>query len=330
MHSWNGKYRRPAELWTPQYNVPMRDALLWVYEGMTQYWGHVLAARSGLSTAEQARDRLAHVAAYLDVRAGRTWRNLQDTTNEGIIGRRRDKAWPDWQRGADYYDEAILLWLDVDTLIRQKSGDRRSLDDFARAFFGGATSTHADGSVRPMTYTFAELVQALNAVQAHDWAAFLRERLDSHGPGAPLDGLQRGGWKLGFTEEQSKFARQAPGRGGASGRERSADFRFSLGLNLGTDGRLEQVLWGSPAFDARLAPGMQIVAVAGEAYKGERLAEAVRANREGKQPIELIVKDGERYMVMRLDYRGGLRYPRLERLDSQPDRLNKIYESRKP
>ena len=328
VHSWNGKFRRPLDLWTPQYNLPMRNSLLWVYEGMTQYWGHVLASRSGLTTAEQARDRLANVAAYLDARSGRTWRNLQDTTNEGTMGSRRDKIWRDWQRAADYYDEAILLWLDADTLIREKSGDTKSLDDFARAFFGIATTTNADGSIKPALYTFDDLVKTLHAVQPHDWAGFLRARLDSHGPGAPLDGLARSGWKLTFAEQESRFARNADGWGGSSGRERPADFQHSLGITLGSDGKLDQVLWGSPAFDARLAPGMLVLAVNGDSYKAERLASAITANKGGQAPIELIVRDGDRYRTLKIDYRSGLRYPKLERVEGSRDRLGSVYGAR--
>lgn len=328
VHSWNGKYRRPLDLWTPQYNLPMRNSLLWVYEGMTQYWGHVLASRSGLTNPQQARDRLAHVAAYLNLRSGRTWRNLQDTTNEGTLASRRDKAWRDWQRGVDYYDEATLIWLDADTLIREKSGGTRSLDDFALAFFGGATQLHADGAIKPKTYTFDDVVQTLNQVQPHDWARFLRDRLDTHGPGAPLDGLARGGWRLVFSEQESSFARQSDGWSGASGRERSADFQYSLGLIVAPDGKLEQVAWGSPAFDAKLAPGMQLVAVNLQAYKPEHLAQAVTANKGGKAPIQLIVRTGEQYRLVSLDYRLGLRYPHLERVDSTPDRLSLIQSAR--
>jgi predicted metalloprotease with PDZ domain len=328
VHAWNGKFRRPADLWTPNYNVPMRNSLLWVYEGMTQYWGHVLAARSGLSSAEQARDRLAHVAASLDARSGRRWRNLQDTTNEGTIASRRDKPWWDWQRGADYYDEATLIWLDADTLIRDKTAGTRSLDDFARAFFGGATSTHADGSIKPSPYTFDELVATLNGVVAHDWAAFLRQRLDSHGPGAPLDGLARGGWKLVWSDSESAFAKAAEGWGGDSGRERPANFVYSLGFSITGNGRLDSVAWDSPAFRAGLAPGMTVLAVAMQAYKEDRLAAAISANKDGSAPVDLLVRDGDRFKTVRIDWRGGLRYPRLERVSDTPDRLSAIYSAK--
>ena len=326
VHSWNGKFRRPQDLWTPQYNLPMRNSLLWVYEGMTQYWGHVLAARSGLTTPEQARDRLAHVAAYLNARVGRTWRNLQDTTNEGTMASNRDKAWRDWQRsGGDYYDEATLIWLDADTLIREKSGDTKSLDDFAKAFFGIATTRHADGSIKPATYTFDDVVRTLNGVQAHDWAKFLRERLDTNNPGAPLDGLARSGWKLSFAEQESEFARNADGRGG---KERAADYQHSLGLSVATDGKLEQVVWGSPAFAAKLAPGMVLVAVNMEAYSAERLSAAITANKGGKAPLQLLLRQGERFRSVTLDYRNGLRYPVLEKVGTAKDRLSAIQAAR--
>ena len=328
VHSWNGKFRRPQDLWTPQYNLPMRNSLLWVYEGMTQYWGHVLAARSGLSTPEQARDKLAEVAAYLDARVGRTWRNLQDTTNEGTMASRRDKAWRDWQRTADYYDEATLIWLDADTLIREKSGGARSLDDFARAFFGIATTRHPDGAIRPATYTFDDVVRTLNTVQPHDWATFLRSRLDSRQPGAPLDGLARAGWRLGWADTESDYAKNAEGWSGPNGRERAADFQYSLGLRITSDGKLDQVLWGSPAFQAGLAPGLTLVAVNLDAYKPEKLAAAIKANKDGKAPIQLLLREGDRFRQVSLDWRGGLRYPRLIRVEGAPDRLSQIQAPR--
>jgi predicted metalloprotease with PDZ domain len=328
VHSWNGKFRRPADLLTPQFNVPMQNSLLWVYEGMTQYWGHVLATRSGLTTPEQARDGLARVAAYLDTRAGRTWRNLQDTTNEGTIASRRDKIWLDWQRSADYYDEATLLWLDADTLIREKSAGARSLDDVVRAFFGVPTTRQADGSIRSLPYGFDALVQTLNKVQPHNWAEFLRERLDRHGPGAPLDGLLRAGWQLAWADTESEFAKNAEGRGGASGRERAADFQYSVGLRVHNDGKLEQVVWDSPAYKAGIAPNHVLVAVNGVAYKAERLAAAITANKQGKAPLQLLLREGDLYRTVTVDWRGGLRYPRLARVPGTPDRLALIQAAR--
>ncbi|MBL0151491.1 MAG: M61 family metallopeptidase [Ideonella sp.] len=324
-HSWNGKFRRPADLDTPEFHTPMQNSLLWVYEGLTEYWGHVLAARAGLTTAPQARDVLAQTAAWLDQRAGRSWRNLQDTTNEDTIGAQRSKPWREWQRGADYYGEGVLIWLDADTLIREKSAGVKSLDDFARSFFGVPTSRRADGSIKPLTYRFDDVVRALDAVQPHDWATFLRTRLDSHQAGAPLDGLVRSGWKLAWAETESEFARNAEGWGG---RPRAADYSYSVGLSVAKDGRLESVVWNGPAFKAGLAPGHTVVAVGMQAFSDERLAAAITANKGGLAPIQLLVRDGDEFRQLALDWRGGLRYPRLERIAETPDLLTPIHSAR--
>jgi predicted metalloprotease with PDZ domain len=324
-HAWNGKFRRPADLWTPQFNVAMRNSLLWVYEGMTQYWGHVLTARSGLASVEQMRDNLANTVAYLDHRPGRVWRNLQDTTNEATMAAQHGHAWRNWQRGADYYDEATLIWLDADTLIREKSGSARSLDDFARAFFGIASAFQADGSPKPVTYAFDDVVETLNAVQPYDWARFLHERLDTHRPGAPLDGLARSGWTLAWTDKETEFAKNAEGWGGADGHERPADFAYSLGLLVFGDGKIDTVLWDSPAFKAGLAAGETVIAVNMEAYKDEKLAAAVTANKDGHAPVQILVRDDDRFRTVTIDWSGGLRYPTLERIDGTPDRLSAIY-----
>jgi predicted metalloprotease with PDZ domain len=324
-HSWNGKYRRPADLDTPHFNTPMQNSLLWVYEGMTQFWGHVLTARSGLSTPEQARDQLARTAAWLDATPGRTWRNLQDTTNGATINAQHDSAWRDWQRGFDYYDEATLIWLDADSLIREKSGGAKSMDDFAKAFFGIATRRHPDGAIQPAPYTFDEVVRTLNSVQPHDWAAFLRERVDSNRPGAPLDGLARSGWKLAWAEKESEFSKNGEGRGG---KPKPADFNYSLGLRVADDGKLVSVAWNSPAFKAGLAPDQTLVAVNLQAYKADKLAEAITANKNGKAPLQLLVRENDQFRLVTLDWRGGLRYPTLERLEGTPDRLTQLYSAR--
>jgi predicted metalloprotease with PDZ domain len=317
-HSWNGKFRRPADLWTPDYNTqPMRNTLLWLYEGQTQYWGRVLAPRAGLLTQDQARDSLAEAAAYLEHRAGRAWRNLQDTTNEATMGERgAHKDWRSWQRGYDYYDESALIWLDADTLIREKTNGQRSLDDFARAFFGVE-----DGRVQPLTYTFDDIVKTLEGVMPYDWARFLRERLDGHR--MPVDGLARSGWKLVYTEEPTDtFKAEAEDA-------KQHDFAYSIGFTVGSeDDKLRDVLWDSPAFRAGLAPGLKLVAVNGVAYKPDRLTAALKANRKGEQPIELLVRDGEQYRSVRIDYRDGPRYPRLQRIEGTPDRLTQIQSAK--
>ena len=318
-HSWDGKFRRPADLSTPNFNVPMQDSLLWVYEGQTQYWGNVLAARSGLQDIEYARELQAATAASYDVRAGRTWRNLQDTTNAPIVGGRQQSDWVDWVRGADYYDEMNLIWLDVDTKIRELSKDTKSLDDFARTFFGVD-----NGRVKVSTYTFEDVVAALDRVQHYDWRTLLRERLDDHGPGAPLDGFARSGWKLVFTDKDNQFLKAGEGA------RRGVSFRFSLGFDVSSDprngagNRITNVGWKSPAFDAGLTSRMTLVAINGRSFTNELLREAIVANTDGRHPMELIVKAGDYYRTVKIDYRGGLRYPHLVRIEGTPDRLTQI------
>jgi predicted metalloprotease with PDZ domain len=319
-HSWNGKFRRPADLWTPNYNVPMRNSLLWVYEGQTQYWGEVLAARSGLWTKQQALDQLALTAAYYESEPGRRWRTLQDTTNDEIINPRRPMSWNDWQRFEDYYSEGQLIWLDVDTLIRERSHGKRSLDDFARSFFG-----MNNGSQVTVTYSFADVVQALNAVEPYDWSGFLRERLDGFAKPAPLDGLRRGGYKLVYSDTPSELVKASDDQ------RKRVNLRFSIGVQLDDkDGSVMEVVWDSPAFKAKLTESAQILAVNGTAYSADVLKDAIRAAKDATPPIELIVKTGDRFQVVRIDYHNGLRYPHLERDASAAALIDDIWAARKP
>ena len=313
VHSWNGKFRRPAGQDVPNFNTPLDNSLLWVYEGQTQYWGAVLAARSGLIKPENTRDLLAASAARLDNVKGREWRAVQDTTYDPIVNARRPQVWNNWQRGEDYYQEGQLIWLDADTRIRDLSNGKRSLDDFARAFFGVD-----DGARVAKYYTFDELVAALNAVQQYDWAQFLRSRVDSHGPGAPLDGLARAGWKLVYAEQQTPFLKAQEDL------SKSANFQYSLGFSVGAEGKLEAFMWEGVGFKAGMSGGSTLLAVNGRAYKPEVLREAVTAAKDGKEPIQLLVKKGNLYQTYALDYHGGLKYPRLERIPGAPDRLEAI------
>jgi len=321
-HSWNGKFRRPADLWTPNYNVPMQDSLLWVYEGQTEYWGQVLAARSGLRTRQQALDQFAITAAHYEVQKGRQWRPMQDTTNDEIINPRRPQSWLDWQRFEDYYSEAALVWLDVDTWIREHSKGARSLDDFAHAFFG-----INNGSFAVVTYTFDDIVKALNAVEPNDWSAFLRQRLDAIGKPVPEDGFHRGGYKLVYTDTPSEY------QSTTEDQRKRIDLLNSIGIEIdgkdsGKDGTLSQVIWDSPAFKAKLTEGAQILAINGVAYDVDVLKDAIRAAHSRPEPIQLIVKTGDRYMVANLDYHDGLRYPHLERDTNEPARLDEILTAR--
>ena len=318
-HSWDGKWRRPADQYVPNFNSPLQNSLLWVYEGQTQYYGQVIAARSGLLSKQQAMDSLAMTAATYQTRVGREWRALQDTTNDPIISQRQPKGWLSWQRDEDYYSEGQLIWLDVDTTIREKTGGRKSLDDFARAFYGVQ-----DGDYAPAPYTFEDVVAALNAVVPNDWAAFLRARLDADGPQAhaPLDGLERGGWRLTYTDTPTDYMKTLYAE------LKRNDFTYSLGFQTGEGNKIRSVQWDGPAFKSGLAVGMEIVAVNGQAATADRIAAAVTAAKDPAVPVTLIVKDGDQYRTVAFDYHDGLRYPRLERIVGTPDRLGDILTPR--
>jgi len=318
-HSWNGKFRRPADLWTPNYNVPMQDSLLWVYEGQTQYWGNVLTARAGLRPMEASRDALAMVAAtYADNRPGLEWRALQDTTNDPIIARRRPKPYRGYQMSEDYYSGGQMIWLEADARIRKLSGGKRSLDDFAHAFFGVD-----DGAWKAQkTYTFDDVVATLDGVVHADWATFLRDRLDGK---APLTGgVEASGWKLVYKDTPSAYAKaQMKDAKGA------ASFIYSIGLNADKDGKVSEVRWDSPAFDAGIGSGMTITAVNDIEYSKDTLEDAIKAAKTDKAPIRLMVKEFDRYRTISVDYHDGLRYPQLERIAGTPDYLTPIFSPRK-
>ena len=317
-HSWNGKFRRPAGQDVDNLNTPLQNSLLWVYEGQTQYWGDVLAARAGLISPEVTRDVLAATAARYDNVRGRSWRAVQDTVNDPIINGRRPLGWSNWQRSEDYYSEGSLIWLDVDTRIRELSGERRSLDDFAQAFY-----SVNDGSFTPAPYTFADVVAYLNRVQPYDWATFLRTRVEDIAPKAPLYGLVRAGWKLVYTDTPSDVAKSVDER------NKSADFSYSLGFSVKADGTVQNVQWDGVGFLAGLAANSSIVAVDNKAYKPELLKAAIKAAAAGKAPITLLVKKGTVYRTVALDYHGGLRYPHLERIPGTRDRLASILQAKK-
>ena len=317
VHAWNGKYRRPTGLVADNFNQPLNDELLWVYEGQTQYWGYVLAARSGLWKPEFARDALAQVVArYAHDRPGLAWRTLQDTTYDPVIAQRRAKPYGSYQLSEDYYSGGQLVWLAVDAKLRELSGDKRSLDDFARGFFGVN-----DGEWKVQnTYTFEDVVATLNGVHPHDWATFLRDRLD--GKTGLAGGIEASGWKLVFKDEPNAYAKGAGSRGGA-------DFTYSIGLSVGKDGSIGDVRWDGPAFNAGIGSGTQVVAVNGMAYDADVLEEAIKAATNSKAPIELLVKEFDRYRTVKLDYHGGLRHPHLVRIEGKPDYLTPILSARK-
>ena len=317
-HSWNGKYRRGADLWTPDYRTPMRDSLLWVYEGQTQFWGIVLAARSGLVSKEDTLDAIAMDAALYDTRPGRRWRPVIDTTNDPTISQRRPKAWTSWQRSEDYYTEGALTWLDADAKIRELTGGRKSLDDFARAFFGVN-----DRDWGQLTYTFDDVVATLNGVAPYDWATFLRERIYTIRPRAPLDWVAKSGYRLDYVEAPGNFwKRNEKSR-------KSLDLSYSLGMSIGKEGVVSGVMWDGPAFNEGLTVGTTIVAVAGKAYSDDALKAAITAAKGGKDPVRLLIKQGDNYSEVGIKWNGGLRYPKLTKIGTGEGGLDKLLMARK-
>lgn len=316
VHSWNGKYRRPADLATPDYEQPMQTDLLWVYEGLTSYLGDMLSARSGERTPSLARDALAQISADLDHRSGRIWRNLQDTADGVPTMQDAPRAWSDYRRGLDYYDEDVLNWLGADIIIRQQSKGKKSLDDFCKLFYGAPS-----GSPMVKTYTFDDIVGALNQITPYDWRGFWTERLSSHGPGAPLGGVEGSGWKLVYDESPSELDR-------AASSEKSIHAHYSVGLFAGSDGVVRDTVEGMIAAKSGIGPGMKIIAVNGRSFSADAWRDAIHAAKTSPSPIELIVENTEYFRVVKLDYHGGEKYPHLVRDESKPDLLTEIYRAK--
>ncbi|WP_295562326.1 peptidase M61 [uncultured Sphingomonas sp.] len=311
-HSWDGKFRRGAELWTPDYRTPMRDKSLWVYEGQTQFWGYVLQARSGLVSKQDTLDAYAGIAGSYDLAPARQWRDLIDTTNDPIISARRPKGWTSWQRSEDYYNEGLMVWMEVDAMLRQKSNGTKSIDDFAKAFFG-----IRNGDWGEVTYTFDDVANTLNAIVPYDWASFLTKRLTETGQPAPVDGFAMNGYKLVYTAEPTKYFTNAEKSGGVN-------VTYSIGLSVAKDGEATAVIWDSPAFKAGMDVGTVIQAVNGTAYSGDVLKAAIVAAQTSKEPIKLLVKSGPRYREVAIDYHGGPRYPRLQKTGTGETGLDKL------
>lgn len=318
VHSWNGKHRRPVGLATPSYQEPMQGELLWVYEGLTQYLGSLLAARSGLWTPEQYRERLAAVAADLDHRPGRTWRPLSDTAVAAQLLYGAALEWTGYRRSVDFYDEGWLIWLDADTLIRQQTQGRRSLDDFCRIFFGGTS-----GPPALETYTLDEVVKALNDVLPFDWRTFLTDRVGSTGDRAPLGGIERGGYRLVYSEARNQLLEDIE-----AGTDELTDAASSIGIRVKKDGALQDVIPGSPAYAAGVAPGMKLIAVNGRRFSPDVLRDALLPTNQAPATLTLLVENQELFTQHSFSYAGGLREPHLERDDSKPDLLGPLIAPR--
>jgi len=320
VHSWNAKYRRPAGLTRDDYQEPYEADLLWVYEGLTSYLGEVLTARSGLWTPEYARDSLALIAASLERRPGRTWRPLADTARAAYVLYGIPSEWAAWRRGVDFYDEGVLIWLEVDTQIRALSGNTKSIDDFCRAFFGGAS-----GKPELKPYTLEQLTRALNEVAAYDWQRFFDERVYAVAPKAPLGGIEEAGWQLVYSEEPNRVQEDYEETG------KTLDLRFSLGLTIDSEsGRLLDVIPGSAAATAEIAPGSNLVAVNGRRWSKALLDRAIREAATGSGPIRLLVENSDFFHDAVLDYRGGPQHPHLERVEPRADLLTTILAPRTP
>ncbi len=326
-HSWDGKYRRPARLWQPDYATPMQNDLMWVYEGQTQFWGYVLGARSGLYSKAQTLDAIAQIAARLDLVKGRQWRSVEDTTFDPITAARRPKAFSSWQRTEDYYNEGLLTWLEADAIIARETKGAKGLDDFAKSFFG---MNNGDWGVLP--YERDEVIARLNAVAPYDWAGFLRERIDQPSSEAPKAGINMGGYKLVYGDKPSSATKNYDGDA------KAVDQSFGVGLVVKDDGEVVSVIWDSPAFRAGLAVGNRIVAVNdveygnGEWRKALAATAAVPASKEtparAAQPLRVILKQDKRFRTITLDYSGGLRYPRLEKTGSGEGSLDRLLAPR--
>jgi predicted metalloprotease with PDZ domain len=313
-HSWNGKYRRPAGLATHNYQDPMAGDLLWVYEGLTEYLGRVLTARSGLWSPDQYREALAETAAGLDHRAGRTWRPLEDTARSVQILRLEGPQWESWRRGLDYYPEGELIWLEVDTIIRQQSHGQKSLDDFCRLFHGGES-----GPPKVVPYTFDDLVRALNQVTPYEWATLLQERVNSTRAGAPLGGIERGGWRLVYNDQPNLFIHTGEQI------DEYVDASYSLGFVVTKEGEFKDVTYGSPAYAAGIGPGMHLVAINGRAWSKDVLRDVLAASKASNQAIELLVENAKFYKTYSIAYHDGIRNPHLERSDGS-DVLGEILQ----
>lgn len=312
-HSWDGKFRRPDLLWTPDFNVPMQDNLLWVYEGQTQFWGYVLGARSGMFTKQETLDAYAQIAAKLDTAVGRQWRPMEDTTHDPIISARRPKGWASWQRSEDYYNEGLMIWLEADAIIAKATRGKKGLDDFAKAFFG-----INPGDWGQVVYNRGDVIKTLNDIAPYDWAGFFQKYVDSTTKETPKGGFILGGYKLVYGEEPGAITKAVEGA------QKIVDQSFGIGAIVKNDGEISSVIWDSAAFKAGLVTGAKIIAVNGDEYSGDVWKAAIKA----KTPIQIILKQDKYYRTLSLDYSGGLRYPRLEKTGEGEGSLDKLLKPR--
>ncbi|MEA3389502.1 M61 family metallopeptidase [Sphingobium sp. CCH11-B1] len=312
-HSWDGKFRRPDLLWTPDFNVPMQDNLLWVYEGQTQFWGYVLGARSGLFSKQETLDAYAQIAAKLDTAVGRQWRPMEDTTHDPIISARRPKGWVSWQRSEDYYNEGLMIWLEADAIIAKATRGKKGLDDFAKAFFG-----IKPGDWGQVVYNRGDVIRTLNDIAPYDWAGFFQKYVDQPTRETPKGGFILGGYNLVYGEEPNSITKASEGA------NKMVDQSFGIGAIVKNDGEVTGVIWDSAAFKAGLTVGAKILAVNGDEFSGDVWKAAIKA----KSPIQIILKQDKYFRTLTLDYSGGLRYPRLEKTGGGEGSLDRLLKPR--
>lgn len=317
VHSWDGKFRRPARLWTPDYRQPMQDDLLWVYEGQTQFWGWVLAARSGIQTKQTILDSFASAAGAYSELPGRGWRSVEDTTFDPVFGARLPKPAASLHRGEDYYAEGALIWLEADQIIRAGTNGRKGLDDFAKAFFG-----IRDGDWGQVPYEFDDVVATLNGVYRHDWATFLNTRMRTPGQPAPVGGIERAGYRLVWKDVPNAYDKARMGDA------KALWLTHSLGIVIDKDAKVTASQWGGPAFNAGVVNGAKILAVNGESYDQDRLKKAITAAKDGTAPVQLVIQRGEKIMTVTVPYTGGLRWPWLEKTGSGEAGLDRLLAPR--
>lgn len=316
-HAWAGKYRRPAGQMVDDFATPLENDLLWGYEGLDQFLGYVLGARSGLFTRQETLDALALIAATLDTRPAREWRSLDDTTRDPIITARRPKGWLSWQRSEDYYNHGMLIWLEIDAMLRQQTRGQRGFDDFAKIFFAAR-----EGEWQAKPFTQDEIARTLNGLAPYDWNAFLTQRLTEKVERAPLNGILQGGYRLAYSDQPTPYFRDTEKRGS------EVNLTFSLGIVIGKNGHLTQVIWDSPAFNAGLTTAAEIIAVNGRTYSEEAIKDAIVAAKDGRDPIRLIVKSGSRVRDVPVQWNGGPRYPRLEKAAAGEGSLDRLLAPR--
>jgi predicted metalloprotease with PDZ domain len=317
VHSWNGKYRRPQGLLSPDYQKPMDGSLLWVYEGMTEFWGDVLPTRAGLISPEYFRDEIAVAAAEYALGTGARWRPMADTAVAAQILYTAPDAWQSSRRTTDYYDASVFLWLDVNEELRARSQGRASLDDFANRFYAGAS-----GAPQLKPYAEQDLYDTLAAIAPGDWRSFIHRHLDPTGTTALLSAIERTGWRLSYTAEKNAWVETRQKR------RKTVERLWSIGLRLDKDAKIVDVIDDRAAARAGAGPGMKLIGVNGRKYTAEILDAAIAAAQTAHRPIELLVENADFFRTLAVEYYDGPRYPHLDRIEGRPDTLTTLLAAR--